>query len=110
MPPHIGRRLNMSHHHRPMPKESIPLHLPLPEVHERDVFDWRELHPGQLIRLLDEQQLVVAQCHPDGGARSLCLVRVSWPADGVLPLGEVVWMSAEEADACAPARLLGAWY
>ena len=56
-------------HHRPMPKESIPLHLPLPEVHERDLTDWRELRPGHLIRLPDEQQLIVAHVQQDGGAR-----------------------------------------
>lgn len=109
------------HHPRPRVKDSIPPYLPLPEIQQQDLHDWRLLQPGQLIRHGDGSKSVVV--HTTHGAdrearatvgehrhRALCLLRVGWPDGGVMPLGETCWHTEKEAEGLMPLHLLGAWY
>jgi hypothetical protein len=86
----------------------LPADLSLPAAPASALADWRLARPGQLIELQDGQRLLLCEA-PGQPERALVAVRVA-AADPARPLGETVVLSAAEAAAGAPLRLLGAWY
>jgi hypothetical protein len=107
---------------RPPPgaEPEIPTELSLPYVPAREVGDWRQLEQGQVIELRDGQQGVLLTVNPaplaggsgsiDSAALALRFVRTVWPRDSVLPLGQTVELTAEQAAAQGPILVHGAWY
>jgi hypothetical protein len=102
---------------RPLPaaEPEIPAELTMPYVPARELEDWRQLEQGQLIELSDGQQGVLlsvdGSLRPDQAeSKALGYVRVAWPRDGALPLGQTVELSAAAAGANGKFLVHGAWY
>lgn len=100
------------HRHPPAHEPEMPADLALPSVNAHTVAHYSALASGYLIELADGQQAVLIAVKKDahGGQPALSAVRVSWPRDGVLPLGETYVLSAEEAQAEQPIKVVGAWF
>jgi hypothetical protein len=98
----------------PPPSSSSPGHgLTHPEQPALALASFRAARPGQLVERADGQRLLVLSVRGDLAAdepSALVGVRVSWPREGVLPLGETVRLTRAEAEAAAPWSLCGAWY
>jgi len=96
----------------PAAEPEIPAELSIPFIPAKEVKDWRQLEQGQLIELRDGQQgvllSVVGTAAKD--AVALRLVRVAWPRENALPLGQIFELSADEATAGCPFLLHGVWY
>lgn len=97
----------------PPPAEpEIPAELSIPFAPAKEYLDWRQLEQGQLVELRDGQQgvLLSVAAAAEKDAVALRLVRVVWPRDNALPLGQVFELSAAEATAGAPFLVHGVWY
>lgn len=90
----------------------VPAELSLPIVPARELTDWRQVQPGQLIELKDGQQGLVLTVAPtaEGEVCALRYVRVTWPRDGALPLGQVCDLSAAAASWNGTLLLHGVWF
>ena len=91
----------------------IPAELSLPYVPALEVTDWQKLEQGQLIELRDGQQGVVLSVERDAktdDAVALRLVRVTWPRESALPLGQVHELNVESARTHGTFLVHGAWY
>jgi len=93
----------------------IPAELSMPYVPAREVADWRQLETGQLVELRDGQQGVVLSAEQslaenNAEAVALRLVRVAWPRESALPLGQVFELSAGEAGRHGVFLVHGTWY
>lgn len=97
----------------PPPAEpEIPAELSLPHVPAREVGDWRQLEMGQIVELRDGQHGVVLFVNVSDGSEdvALRLVRVSWPRESALPLGQVFELTVAAAQENGPFQVHGAWY
>jgi hypothetical protein len=99
----------------PPPAEpEIPAELSLPHVPAREVAEWQKLELGQLIELRDGQQAVVLLVDTSAEdkieALALRLLRVTWPQDSALPLGQVFELTVAAARANGTFLVHGAWY
>lgn len=102
---------------RPLPaaEPEIPAELSLPYIPAQEVVDWQKLEPGQLIELPDGQQGVLLfvdkTLRPEQtDAIALRMVRVAWPRQSALPLGQVFELSVAAARANGTFLVHGTWY
>lgn len=97
----------------PPPSSSSAHGLTHPEQPAQALASFRAARPGQLVERADGQRLVVLTVRGDASTEdqaALVGVRVGWPLEGVLPLGETVHLSLAEAEEAGPWLLRGAWY
>lgn len=90
----------------------VPESLSIPCTQAQEISDWRTLQTGQLIELSDGQQGVLLSVVKTATEEETALryVRVSWPKDGALPLGQSCDLSATAASLNGRFRMLGAWF
>ena len=85
----------------PAAEPEIPAELSLPYVPAKEIADWKALEQGQLVELRDGQQGLLLSVERDKAttddAVALRLLRVSWPRDSALPLGQVNELSVAAA-------------
>lgn len=97
----------------PPPAEpEIPAELSLPCVPAQEVPEWQKLAMGQLVELHDGQLGVVLFVNASDGSEdvALRLLRVGWPRESALPLGQVFELTVAEAQENGPFLLHGSWY
>src|SRR5580693_5435286 len=98
---------------RPTPTADIdiPAELSMPFVPPKEVTDWRQLEQGQLVELRDGQHGVVlsvertAEPTAEPAAAEavvLRLLRVAWPRENPLPLGQALELAAAAAGESGP--------
>lgn len=100
------------HRRPPAPEPEIPAELSIPHVPPLEIADYRALQQGQLVELKDGQQGVVlfVDGKADSEACALRYVRVVWPRDGALPLGQVCELSATAAAFNGTYLVHGVWF
>lgn len=100
------------HRRPPAPEPEIPAELSLPHVPPIEITNFRELQQGFLIELKDGQQGLILSVEPRAEAEATALryVRVAWPRDGALPLGQVCELSAMAASFNGTFLLHGVWF
>jgi hypothetical protein len=99
----------------PAAEPEIPAELSLPYVPAKEVADFRQLESGQLVELRDGQLGMVLAVETalkpeQTEAVALCLVRVGWPRDSALPLGQVFELSLGAARDNGTFMVHGTWY
>jgi hypothetical protein len=102
----------LMHRRPPAPEPEVPAELSIPHVPPLEIADYRALQQGQLIELKDGQQGVVlsVDAKADAEACALRYVRVVWPRDGALPLGQICELSATAAAYNGTFLLHGVWF
>jgi len=100
------------HRRPPAPEPEIPAELSIPHIPPLEVADHRVLQQGQLVELRDGQQGVVlsVDAKAENEAPALRYVRVVWPRDGALPLGQVCELSATAAAFNGTYLVHGVWF
>lgn len=100
------------HRRPPAPEPEIPTELSIPHVPPLEVTDFRALQQGQLVELKDGQHGVLLSVDPKAESETCALryVRVVWPRDGALPLGQVCELSATAASFNGTYLVHGVWF
>ena len=88
----------------------IPAELSLPAAPAHEIAALSAAAPGQLVELRDGQQVLLLSLGKTGETTTATGLRVSWGRGAVLPLGETVALSDQDAAVRGPLQVLGAWY
>ena len=94
----------------PAAEPEIPAELSLPPTPALEVPGLAAVAPGQLVELRDGQQVVLLSISTGESDPIATALRVSWPRDAVLPLGETVTLKGSDENTQGPLRVLGAWF
>jgi hypothetical protein len=94
----------------PAAEPEIPAELSLPLTLTQDVPELAAVAPGQLFELPDGQQVILLVTSKSETGITATVLRVTWPREAVLPLGETFTLHSGDALAQGPLRVLGAWF